>query len=156
VKVEAVLHWVKNSLPESLYWQGSPVRDGQIFIWKRVEGVGCPLHGGGLPGIFGGLGGTAKGEDEIDEEGDLCADEEDGRHGDVALERHGGLKEGRGRAGDASELGVVAGFSGEAGEVHGEEGGVGTEEGGPEVELAEGFGEGAVEEEGSPVSRSRR
>ena len=37
-------------------------------------------------------------------------------------------------------LGVVAGFSGEAGEMHGEEGGVGSDDGEPEVEAAEGFG----------------
>ena len=34
----------------------------------------------------------------------------------------------------------MAGFAGEAGEVHGEEDGVGSDEGAPEVEAAKGFG----------------
>ena len=38
----------------------------------------------------------------------------------------------------------MAGFAGEAGEVHGEEDGVGSDEGAPEVEVAEGFGQEAA------------
>ena len=95
----------------------------------------------------------AQGEEEIEEVGNLGADQEDGGDGDVSLEGEGGLEEGRGGAGCASQLSVVAGFGGQAGEVHGEEGGVGAKQGSPEVELAEGFGEGAVEEQGGPVVR---
>ena len=94
---------------------------------------------------------AAQGEEEVEEEGELRADEEDGGDGDVALQGQRGCEESGGGAGDAGELGVVAGFAGEAGEVHGEEGGVGAEEGDPEVQLAEGFGEGAVEEQREPV-----
>ncbi len=73
--------------------------------------------------------------------------EEDRCVGDEAVERDGLGEEDAGgaecaaRARDARELGVVAGFAGETGEVHGEEDGVGSDEGEPEVEVAEGFGE---------------
>ncbi len=125
-----------------------------VLSWMRVVGAGGPFQGGGLPGVGGEVGGGGPaegGEDEVEQEGELRAGEEYGGDGDVALEREGGLQQRAGGGCDAGELAVVAGFAGEAGEMHGDKGGIGTEERAPEVELAEGLGEAAAEEDGCPV-----
>ena len=100
-----------------------------------------PLKRGRSPGIIGGNCASGEAVDEIDEKRQLRDCEEDCRVGDVALERQGrGEEIASGLTRDSGELGVVAGFSGKAGDVHGEEGSVGTEDGSPEVDLAEGLG----------------
>src|SRR5580704_6244656 len=109
-----------------------------------------PFEGGGLPGVWRCVGSFAQAVDEIEEEEELGGGEEDRGVGDEAVERECVGKEQAGGAEcaagarDAGELSVVAGFAGEAGEMHGEEDGVGTGEGEPEVEVAEGLGEEAA------------
>src|ERR1700712_4114467 len=93
-----------------------------------------PLESRCVPGVGGSERTAIKTANEIDGEEDLNGGEEDGGFGDLAVEGERAAEEMAGgtertaRAGDAGELGVVAGFSGEAGDVHGEEGGVGTDE----------------------------
>src|ERR1700733_1916220 len=102
-----------------------------------------PLEGGGLPGICGGERSVTQAAGEVEQEDELGGGEEDGRVGDEVVEGEGVGEKRSGRAesavcsGDAGELGVLARFAGEAGEVHGEEDCVGSDEGGPEVEAAE-------------------
>ena len=122
-----------------------------------------PFEGCGLPGVFRGGLSLPQAADEVEEEEKLSRGEEDGSVGDEVIKRYGagqersGRTEGTARAGDAGELGVVAWFASQAGQVHGEKDRVGSDEGGPEMEAAEGFGHQAARararrgDEGKPV-----
>src|SRR5260370_16734460 len=103
-----------------------------------------PCEGGGLPGVRGREGSAAQAAMEIDEEENLRGGEKDGGVGDVEVEGERvseklacGAQRTSG-AGDAGELGVVAGVAAQARAVHGGGGGAGSAHRHPELQTAAG------------------
>ena len=107
-------------------------KDSEMGCHSRVV-ASHGLGGAGVP--------RRRSTEEVVQEEELGRGEEDRRPGDEAVEGEEMREHDSGGVGDACELGVVAGFSGEAGEVHGQKGGVGSEEGRPEMQAAERLGE---------------
>lgn len=94
----------------------------------------------------------AEASEEVPEEDQLRGGEDECRDGDVEIEGDGASEQSASGVGDAGELGVVAGLSGQPGEAHRQEGVVRAVEGEPEVPAAEAFGEEATAtDEGEPV-----